>query len=624
MGSICVLIEKDGSARADADLAAGTLGNGAVGRAAGRVAVAVRDPLFGESGRGLYEDDAVLIACDAEFYNARELMPQDGRASEAAIIAALYRKSGEDWWKPVRGVFGAFIWDKAKEKGLLFTDRLGVRPIVYHEGDKRFAAATRLGSLTALPGFDRARDNQALYSYLFMEMIPTPYTIFKHARKLEGGHFLRLSGGRAEIARAWNMSYPAEKLSDRKRMEAGIRERMQAAVERQAAYRAGPGEAGAFLSGGTDSSLIAGLMSQSAQGSAKTFSIGFDESGYDEMGYARIAAKRFKTDAHEYYVTQADIVSALPGIVAAFDEPFANSSVIPTYFCALKAKEAGVKYMLGGDGGDEIFGGNARYNDYFAAFRRFPRAVEIPMSIAVALAPAWAKVGPVKKAANYLARKKAPLHELIHAYDLSYYLDSVDDIFDPAFLAEGRPFLKPPEIARRILEQADTQDVLDRYLYHDLKNTLMDNDLRKVNTMTELAGVQVRYPFLDDQLVEFTGLIPSDLKVHQGQLRYLYKETFKDFLPTEIINKTKHGFGLPVVPWMLREGTLHDLLRDALFDGRLARRGIFRAGFVEDLYRRSRSDKTPYYGAYLYYIFFLELWMREHFDKPAATARARA
>jgi asparagine synthase (glutamine-hydrolysing) len=182
--------------------------------------------------------------------------------------------------------------------------------------------------------------------------------------------------------------------------------------------------------------------------------------------------------------------------------------------------------------------------------------------------------------------------------------------------------LKPQEVAARILAHAESGDELDRYMYHDLKNTLADNDLRKVNTMTELAGVQARYPFLDHALVEYTGLIPPDLKVKDGALRWLYKETFKGLLPDEIIRKKKHGFGLPVVRWMMRPGRLHDMLQAALFDGKLRERGIYRKGFVEDLHKRAQSDKTTYFGSYLYYIFFMELWMREHLDARGSRVSA--
>jgi asparagine synthase (glutamine-hydrolysing) len=445
-------------------------------------------------------------------------------------------------------------------------------------------------------------------------MIPTPFTLYRAARKLEGGHRLRIDRGGVSVKRYWNMRYPAGKMTERAEMEEGMRRLMRASVERRITHRtASMGEVGSFLSGGTDSSLVAGMVSQLRPGEARTFSIGFRETGYDEMEYARIAAKAFATRADEFYVSQEDIVASLPAITRAYGEPFANSSAVPTYFCALRARAAGCRFILGGDGGDEIFGGNSRYVQNYQNFRRFPGWFESVLGKGLALTPAFAKQGPLRKADNYLRRQRAPLHERIHAYDLSYYIPDLGRIFAPEFLEGWAPLETPQATAKRILDQADAADELDRYLYFDLKSAIMDNDLRKVNTMTELAGVEARYPFLDLDLVEFTGRIPVDLKVHDGKLRYLYKETFKDILPDAIVNKKKHGFGLPVVRWMLRDGApLHDWLRDILFDGKLKARGIFRPEFPEDLYKRARADKTPYFGTYLYYIFALELWMREH------------
>lgn len=637
MAYLCAIVDKradgrgnpapgrDPAALAQTAVRAGMRGLGLsaepVSAASGPVAAAIADPLLGDAGRGLFEDAALLAVCDGEFYNAAELASRAGvpaEAGEAALLAGLFRKQGQDWWRAARGTFGAFVWDKAAARGWAWCDRLGVRPLMIYEDAARIAVATRIASLAALPGFQGDMRNQALFSYLLMEMIPTPFTVYKSVRKLESGHKVSIADGKAETAMYWNMRYPERKLSDPAEMEEGIRARMRGAVRGQASLRVGsPEEIGSFLSGGTDSSLVAGLVSELHPGRAKTFSIGFAEEGYDEMGFARIAAGRFHTRSDEYYVTRDDIVEALPRIVAAFDEPFANSSVVPTYFCAKRARETGVKVMLGGDGGDEIFGGNSRYVDNFRNFSRYPLPVEIAMRAAVGLTPAPWRKGPIRKVANYLARKRAPLHERIHAYDLGYYLGDVNAIFAKAFLDEG-PFVKPQEVAARILAGAEASDEIDRYMYHDLKNTLADNDLRKVNTMTELAGVQVRYPFLDHEMVEYTGLIPAGLKVKDGALRWLYKEAFKDILPQEIIHKKKHGFGLPVVRWMMRPGRLHDMVKDALFDGRLSRRGIFRAGFVDDLYKRAQADKTTYFGSYLYYIFFMELWMREHLDRDPA------
>jgi asparagine synthase (glutamine-hydrolysing) len=354
-------------------------------------------------------------------------------------------------------------------------------------------------------------------------------------------------------------------------------------------------------------------MNELYPGHAKTFSIGFDESGYDEMYYARIAAQAFHSDHTEYYITRDDILNSLPRIVKECEEPFANSSVIPTYFCAKLAHDKGIKTLLGGDGGDEIFGGNARYHQHFADFRRIPSPVVNILHPFFRHLPSWANKSVLRKVNNYLKRARGNLADIIQAYNLFHYIDP-EDIFEKEAL-HAMSSITSTDITQRYLDQSGTSDIIDQYLYHDLKITLMDNDLLKVNRMTQLANVHVRYPFLYPQLLEFTGLIPAGLKVKNGQLRYIFKESFKKLLPEEIIHKTKHGFGLPIVPWMLRPGKLNDLVKDIVFDSRTVSRGLFKRSFITDLYQKSLRDRTPFYGTYLYFIVFFEMWMREHYDQ---------
>lgn len=617
MSGICALAFKDRRQAAKAGEAEAMLasarrdGRGsAASRAHGRVAVAAYDS-FGQDAEGmLHEDDNVLVACDGEFYGATEAGKAGG---PAARVARLYAAKGEDWWKDARGVFGVVIWDKRKDRGFAWSDRIGIKPLAWTEDSVRAAVATQVGSLAGLPGFDRTIDPQAVFSYLQMEAIPVPWSIYKSVKRLESGHRLAFGDGAAAASEYWRMSFPEPKIAD----EEEIKKRTYALLEDAVRGCGDCGEplsqVGCFLSGGTDSSSIAGLFQRLFPGEAKTFSMGFDESGYDEMEYSRIAVKAFNTRHSEYYVTPDDVLAALPSIAGAYDEPFGNSSAIPTYFCARLARDHGIKVLLGGDGGDEIFGGNSRYYQTFAHFSRFPAWFADGMvAPALAMVPGALRVGPIKKAENYLKRANAPLHEKIHGWSLPYFLD-LSRVFAPDFLAQGR-FVTPPEISRSYLERAGTPSELDRFLFNDIKITLMDNDLPKVTRMTELAGVKVRFPFLDHPLVEFTGRIPPGLKVKGDRLRYVFKEAMRGLLPEEIIEKKKHGFGIPVVRWMLRPGKLNDFLRDAVFDPRAEQRGIFRKGFIKDLYRRSQDDKTPFFGTYLYYVLFLELWMRKHVD----------
>lgn len=631
MSGICGIVMKDGrpASRADAEAMASAIREGTDGSTASlawnHVAVSAYDR-FGAGARGMiHEDDAVILAVDGEIYNHDALAggPEAaGRAGggEAALVARLYAQRGEDWWKDARGVFGVFLWDKRKDRGYAFSDRIGVRPLAWMDGKDRVAVATRIRSLEVLPGFDRSVDPQAVYSYLHMEAIPVPWSIFKAVKRLESGHRLDIpgrdggaGGGKPAVREVWRMAFPADKVTDEKQLRDRIFALLEDAVRVQGGYGAPLDEIGSFLSGGTDSSSIAGFFARLFPGQAKTFSMGFDEAGYDEMHYSRIAVKAYGTRHSEYYVTPDDILSALPSIAGAYDEPFGNSSAIPTYFCARLARDKGIRVMLGGDGGDEIFGGNSRYQYTFSHFSRFPAwFTDGLLSPILGVLPAPAKVGILRKAENYVKRANAPLYEKIHGFGLSSYLD-LRQVFAPEFLSAAR-FVTPAEISKRYMEAAATPSGLDQFLYNDLKLTLMDNDLPKVNRMTELAGVRVRFPFLDHPLVEFTGRIPPDMKVRGERLRYVFKEAMRGLLPDEIIEKTKHGFGIPVVRWMLRPGKLNGFLKDVVFDPKVETRGFFRKGFVQDLYRRSQDDKTPYFGTYLYYILFLELWMRKHVD----------
>ena len=615
MSGICVLVKNDPSAKvAESDmepLASAMAPSEGTSRVHSKTHDNVGFAAVDRFGRGrdrfFWENGDILVVCDADLYNAKDLDP-DPDAAEPALVGRLYLRHGKEWWRDVRGVYSAFVWDKGSRKGFAFTDRLGVKPLLYHAGGGLVAVASQVKAIAKLPGFRKEISRQAMFSFVQMEAIPTPYSIFEGVHKLESGHGLCVENGHAVPERLWNMPFPPQKLSDEEAIKKDIFSELREAVRLQTEYRADPETVGAFLSGGTDSSSIVGMMNLLRPGKVRTFSMGFDEAGYDEMHYARIAQKAYGTRHTEYYVTQKDILDSLPKIVEAYDEPFANSSAIPSYLCAKLAADNGIRVLLGGDGGDEIFGGNSRYVSTLAS--PSPRNV-----LAAKLMGPWLGLVPgrspfVRNLRAFCARPTAPLEARIHDYSLTHYFPP-DEIFAPEFLAGWKP-VTPEDISRRYLEAAGTDSALDRFLYHDLKLTLMDNDLRKVGRMTELAGVEVRYPFLDGRLVELTGRIPDSLKIRQKRLRYVFKESMRGFLPEEIIEKRKHGFGIPVVRWMLRPGALNDRVKDTLFDGRLQARKIFHPGFVEELYKRSQDDKTTFFGVYLYYIFFLEAWLRHH------------
>src|SRR3569623_496647 len=283
---------------------------------------------------------------------------------------------------------------------------------------------------------------------------------------------------------------------------------------------------GNFLSGGTDSSTLAGLVTELTGTPAETYSIGFDAPGYDESHYADIAVQHFGTRHHTYYVTPQDVVDAIPLIARQYDEPCGNASAVPTYYCAKMAKEDGVDLMIAGDGGDELFGGNARYvkQKTFELYYNVPaalrRALIEPLAFHI---PGADSVAPLRKRRSYITQARVPLPDRLESYNF-LHRSPARDIFDAAFL-EHVDVGEPVRNLREVSPRTDGADALYRMLHLDLKVTLADSDLRKVNRMCEAAGVGVSYPLLDDAMVEFSGRVPADLMIKGYTLRYYFKDS---------------------------------------------------------------------------------------------------
>ncbi len=368
---------------------------------------------------------------------------------------------------------------------------------------------------------------------------------------------------------------------------------------------------GAFLSGGLDSSTVSGMFAKHLRPkSAPTFSIGFEAQGYDETEYARIAARHFGTEAHEYYVTPEDIYTAVRDIAAAFDEPFGNSSAIPVYFCARLAREHGVERMLAGDGGDELFAGNSRYAKQlvFERYGRVPAALRAGLLEPLLLGTPLGRLPLAGKAASYIRQAQVPLPDRLQSYNF-LHRHAADEVFAPGLL--GRIDTDAPLRALRAeYGEHAAAPAVDRMLFLDWKFTLHDNDLVKVNGMCGLAGIDVGYPMLDESLVRMSCRIPATLKLRDGELRWFYKHATRDFLPGEIIRKKKHGFGLPFGVWLTGHAGLRELATASL--GRLRERGLFNGAFLDALLDMQRDVHAAYYGELVWVLMVLELWLEAH------------
>jgi asparagine synthase (glutamine-hydrolysing) len=365
---------------------------------------------------------------------------------------------------------------------------------------------------------------------------------------------------------------------------------------------------GAFLSGGTDSSTVAGLLREIHQAPVSTYSIGFDAAGFDEMEYARIAAHHFGLASHEYYLKPADILEAIPLIAQAYDEPFANESAVPAHFCARTAAADGIKVMLAGDGGDEIFGGNARYAKQMV----FEHYGQIPLGLRRHLIeplvfnlPLGDKVWPLRKVQSYIHQAQLPLPERLESYNF-LLRQPLEAAFQPGFLAQIDVH-GPDEQMREVYFRTLGEHPIQRMMHLDLKLTLSDNDLRKVSRMTEAAGVEVRYPLLDDDLVALSGRLPPDYLVKGQYLRWFFKQALKDFLPKEIINKSKHGFGLPFGVWALQDKELKDKVQTNM--AQFEKRGFLQPSYIHDLLKQHATGHANYFGKMIWAMVVLEEWL---------------
>jgi len=531
-------------------------------------------------------------------------------AAFCARFAEMYRKLGARVLDAVRGDFAIALFDVDATEGFLAVDRIGVRNLVYRVDRDVLAFACDSSTLAEHPSEKSEVDPQGIYNYMYFHMVPGPGTAFVGQSRLLPGHYVQARAGAVSAKPYWSPVFTEDRAADAQRLAPDF---IAALREGTAAFA--DGACGTFLSGGTDSSTVSGILGETGGTPARTYSIGFDAAGYDEMAYARIAARHFRTNHHEYYVTPADVVAAVPMVAAAYGQPFGNASAVPTYFCAKLAAGDGVARMLGGDGGDELFGGNARYaKQYqFSLYGRIPGPIRSALEALLLGPPAMDRMAVLRKARSYVAQAKLPMPERYESYNLLERLGPAN-VFREDFLAGVDPH-RPLALMREVYDSARAESLINRMLALDLKFTLADNDLPKVTRMCDVAGVDVAFPMLHESVVDFAGALPPDFKLRGTKLRWFFKEALRGFLPAEIIAKEKHGFGLPVGVWLQEYAPLRDLAGDSL--SALKRRRIVRSELIDALLDRHLSAHPGYYGTLVWILMMLELWFEHHVDRPA-------
>jgi asparagine synthase (glutamine-hydrolysing) len=528
-----------------------------------------------------------------------------GRAASRGLVDALaegYRIYGDDVLGRVKGDFAFAVVDPNAPRVLVATDRFAARRMHVAETEGQILFGTVLDPIkSANPVFSRV-SAEALYRYLYFYAIPAPYTVYEGIRRLEPGYACRWTPGGATTARYWAPEFgPRSPYAFET-----ARDNFLQALETSVARACGDNSrVGAFLSGGLDSSAVAGMMAR--QGAHPCFHVSFDSASFDESAYAKRAADWFGLPLEDVRLTPTDAFDILSDLTRHFDEPFGNSSAIPATLCARRAQELGVTTMLAGDGGDEIFGGNERYV-------RQKKIVAWQKRI-----PAWLR--------HLLAGVPRPLrrgivHRLARVSELASYSVGKRILEGSAVLNADPADVLSPDLAQAVrahgpvddletyARETPSQDWLYQLLYVDMKYTLADNDLRKVGAACELAGVDVAYPMLDETVVDLALSIPIDELIRGFRLRHFYKEAVSGFLPEEIVTKTKQGFGMPFANWLVDEPSFRRLADDALSS--LAKRRLLAPGYLEGMRAAiaGRGDRRSVGAAWDLVV--LELWLAEH------------
>ena len=500
------------------------------------------------------------------------------------------------------GVSGDFAVGLREPGGRTFlaVDRFAIRTLCYRvdKGQLRFAARA-----DELADADTEIDPQAIFDYLYFHVIPSPRTIYKGIFRLPPGHYALHEHGQLTVAPYWVPTFEEQRGASFDALKDEFRQLLREAV----ATQLDGNPPACFLSGGTDSSTIAGMAALASGQTVATYSIGFDAQGYDEMEFARIAAKHFKTEHHEYYVTPDDLVRSIAAVAAHYDQPFGNSSALPAYYCAKMAREEGVSKLLAGDGGDELFGGNTRYakQKVFGWYDGIPAGLRTGLLEPMSSLSALDKVPLVRKAASYVNQARVPMPDRLMTYNLLFRL-GVQDMLTPELLAQVDQ-QDPARQQRGVWGEAHTGSLVNRMLAFDWRYTLAECDLPKVVGTTELAGVGVGFPMLDDRLLAFSLKLPADYKLKGFKLRWFFKEALRGFLPDAILTKKKQGFGLPFGVWANTHPALKALATDSLHS--LAARGVVRADFVQTLLTQRLPEHPAYYGEMVWILMMLEQWL---------------
>ena len=576
------------------------------------------------------EDGTVWTVFNGEIYNfpaLRHRLEARGHKlrsmGDTEVLVHLYEDEGTGMFSLLRGMFALAIWDAPRRTLLLARDRLGQKPLIYRHDGSRLSFASELKALLALPEreFPRQVDPLAIDEYLTYGYVPHPRTIFQGVNKLPPAHYAVWHEGTLKIDRYWTPDWNLERKGPMADDAAELRSTLADAVREQMIADV---PLGAFLSGGIDSTIIVGLMQQASNRPVKTFAIGFPDPAYDETLYAELAARHLGTE-HQTFIVEPKAWETLPALAWQFDEPFADSSALPTWHVARETRRA-VTVALTGDAGDELFGGYDRYRA-LALTELFHRLPASPRRwIGGTMTRVLPRSGKSKSRLRGLERLFERINEPVekrylgwmttfHEVDrLSLYTDDqLDRLAAAASLDPDVGATDPASVLARACAAASRRDRVTQAMVGDILTYLPGDLLAKVDMASMAHSLECRGPFLDHRVVELAAAMPLDrkLRFRPGRSKVILKRAFADLLPKPIRTRRKMGFGVPVGRWFQQE--LKQELRDILLDQSSLERGLFRPDAIHNLITEHLEGRREH-GHQLWSLVMLELWFRNHLD----------
>jgi len=560
-------------------------------------------------------DGQVWITFNGEIYNFQELRSTlEARGhrfhtrTDTEVILAAYKEFGIECLRHLNGMFALAIWDRPRQRLFMARDRAGKKPLYYWENHDGLAFASEPKAFLADSDFSPEADPVALSAYLTYQYVPTPLSAFKGVKKLPPAHYLLAENGRISIERYWKLSYARKTAMTEREASEALLEKLREAVRIRLVSDV---PLGAFLSGGIDSGSVVALMAQLGTSPVKTFSIGFEEKAFDELGYARLVATRYGTD-HREFVVRPDAVELLPRLVWHYNEPFADSSAIPTFVLSELTRRY-VTVALNGDAGDENFAGYERYRANVLAQRydRMPSLVRRPLRRLAELMPRSGRSGTLLSRGKRFVETFGEAREHRYVRWMSHFHHSLRmELCRPEFLEAGGP--DPASILVDAYAASDAPDFVDATLDVDVQNYLPDDLLVKVDIATMAHGLEGRSPLLDYNVMEFAASLPSGFKLKGGVKKHILKMAVSSLLPDEIVNRPKMGFGVPLETWFRKE--LKEMAFDILLGSRMRERGYLDGAFVRRLLEEHVSGARAWHNQ-LWNLLMLELWHRAFIDR---------